>query len=51
VVTQVVPFVKFWRAEEYHQDFAAKNPENPYILGVSKPRFDSFKEKMPGVLK
>lgn len=51
VVTQVVPFVKFWRAEEYHQDFAVKNPENPYILGVSKPRFDSFKEKMPGVLK
>lgn len=51
VVTQVVPFVKFWRAEDYHQDFAKRNPENPYILGVSKPRFDSFKEKMPDVVK
>jgi len=51
VVTQVVPFKKFWRAEEYHQDFAKRNPDNPYILGVSKPRFDSFKEKMPDVVK
>ncbi|MGV9012564.1 MAG: peptide-methionine (S)-S-oxide reductase MsrA [Flavobacteriales bacterium] len=51
VVTQVVPFVKFWRAEEYHQDFVKRNPNNPYVLGVSKPRFENFKEKMPQVVK
>ncbi len=51
VVTQVVPFVKFWRAEEYHQDFVKRNPNNPYVLGVSKPRFENFKEKMPEVVK
>jgi methionine-S-sulfoxide reductase len=26
VVTQIVPFAKFWRAEEYHQDYLAKDP-------------------------
>ena len=51
VVTQVVPFVKFWRAEEYHQDFVKRNPNNPYVLGVSKPRFENFKAKMPEVVK
>ena len=51
VVTQVVPFEKFWRAEEYHQDFAKMNPDDRYVRGVSEPRFERFKAKMPEVLK
>lgn len=51
IVTEVVPFVKFWRAEEYHQNYAENNPDNPYIQGVSAPRLERFKQKMPGVLK
>ena len=51
VVTEVVPFVKFWPAEEYHQDFVKRNPNDRYVRGVSKPRFERFKEKMPEVVK
>lgn len=51
IVTEVVPFVKFWKAEEYHQNYAENNPNNPYIRGVSVPRFEKFKEKMPEVVK
>ncbi len=51
IVTEVMPFVKFWKAEEYHQNYAEDNPNNPYIQGVSKPRFERFKAKMPDVLK
>ncbi len=51
VVTQVVPFQKFWPAEDYHQDFVRRNPDDRYVRGVSQPRFERFKEKMPEVLK
>ncbi len=51
VVTEVTPFTKFWPAEAYHQDFAGRNPGNPYIRNVSLPRLERFKQKMPEVLK
>ncbi len=51
VVTEVLPFDKFWPAEEYHQDFVKRNPNDRYVRGVSKPRFDKFKGKMPQVVK
>lgn len=51
IVTEVTAFVKFWPAEEYHQNYADRNPDQPYIRGVSKPRFERFKAKMPEVLK
>ena len=30
VATQVIPAGKFWKAEEYHQHYYAKNSETPY---------------------
>lgn len=51
IVTEVAPFVKFWPAEAEHQDFVARNPDHRYVRGVSKPRFERFKAKMPEVLK
>lgn len=51
VVTEVVPFDKFWPAEDYHQDFVKRNPDDRYVRGVSMPRFERFKGKMPEVLK
>ena len=38
VEVEIVPFVKFWEAEGYHQDYAKKNPNDPYVKGVSLPR-------------
>ena len=51
VVTEVVRFDKFWPAEDYHQDFVKRNPDDRYVRGVSKPRFERFEKKMPEVLK
>jgi peptide-methionine (S)-S-oxide reductase len=44
VVTELLPLKTFWRAEEYHQDFIKKNPNQPYVKGVSMPRFEQFKK-------
>ncbi|MCQ0111321.1 peptide-methionine (S)-S-oxide reductase [Zhouia amylolytica] len=51
IVTEVIPFEKFWPAEDYHQDYEAKNPNNPYIKNVSVPRLNRFKEQCPFLLK
>jgi len=51
IVTQVLPFQKFWIAEGYHQDYEKNNPHNPYIQGVSVPRYRRFAEKFPELLK
>jgi len=44
IVTEVAPLKKFYRAEEYHQNYATSNPGNSYIRSVSMPRFESFKK-------
>ncbi len=45
IVTQIAPLDKFYRAEEYHQNYANDNPYNPYIRNVSMPRFNAFKQE------
>ncbi|MFZ1703152.1 MAG: peptide-methionine (S)-S-oxide reductase MsrA [Saprospiraceae bacterium] len=51
VVTEVVPFVAFYPAEDYHQDYKKRNPDNPYVQSVSIPRLKKFQEKHPELLK
>ncbi|MCM5661643.1 peptide-methionine (S)-S-oxide reductase MsrA [Galbibacter mesophilus] len=51
IVTQVEPFEKFWIAEEYHQDYEKRNPNNPYVRNVSIPRLRKFQKKYPELLK
>lgn len=51
ITTQVSPFVKFWKAEEYHQDYERKHPNNSYIRNVSIPRLNRFKENFGDFLK
>ena len=51
VAAQVLPFQKFWKAEDYHQDYEKNHPDNPYIQNVSIPRINKFKEKYPALLK
>ena len=51
VATEIVPFVKFWVAEDYHQNYEKLNPNNPYVLGVSVPRLKKFQAKYPELLK
>ncbi|MEJ1223420.1 peptide-methionine (S)-S-oxide reductase MsrA [Sediminicola sp. 1XM1-17] len=51
IVTEVTPFSKFYVAEDYHQDYERKHPNNPYIQGVSIPRLKRFQKKFPELLK
>ena len=51
VVTEVTPLEKFYRAEEYHQDYIHLNPGNPYVQNVSLPRFELFKQTYKGKLQ
>lgn len=51
IVTEVTPFTKFWKAEEYHQDYERNHPENPYIQNISIPRLNRFKANFPEYLK
>ncbi|MCW5519325.1 peptide-methionine (S)-S-oxide reductase MsrA [Aureitalea sp. L0-47] len=51
VAAQVLPFQKFWKGEEYHQDYEKRNPNNPYIRNVSIPRLKKFQKKFPQLLK
>ena len=51
VVTLVEPLIAFYRAEEYHQDYEKKNPNQPYVLNVSKPKIDLVARKFKALLK
>ncbi len=51
IVTEVVPFEAFYAAEDYHQDYEKKNPNQPYVRSVSIPRLNKFKAKFPELLK
>jgi peptide-methionine (S)-S-oxide reductase len=47
IVTEVVPLKAFYDAEEYHQDYAEKNPDNPYIQVCDIPKVKALKEQFP----
>lgn len=51
IVTQVKRLKNFYKAEEYHQDYESKNPDNPYVRSVSIPRLNRFRAKYPDLLK
>ncbi|PKA97011.1 peptide-methionine (S)-S-oxide reductase [Flavobacteriaceae bacterium MAR_2009_75] len=51
ITTQVIEFEKFYDAEDYHQDYERKNPNNSYIRNVSIPRLNRFKENFTDYLK
>ncbi|OGO01450.1 MAG: peptide-methionine (S)-S-oxide reductase [Chloroflexi bacterium RBG_13_53_26] len=42
IVTEVKPFAEFYPAEEYHQQYYRKNPEQPYCQLVIAPKLAKF---------
>jgi len=44
VVTEVEPLTNYWPAEDYHQDFFAKNPGQGYCVAVAAPKVAKFKK-------
>ncbi len=51
IAVQVVPFVKFWEAESYHQDFIQHNPGQGYVNAVSIPEIKKFQKEYPQLIK
>lgn len=46
IVTEVVSAVKFWPAEEYHQDYFRRNPNAPYCAIVISPKLLKLEKKI-----
>src|SRR6059036_1887686 len=51
IVTTLEPLEAFYVAEEYHQDYAARNPDQPYIVYVAQPKVDKLRENFAERLK
>lgn len=51
IAVEVKPFQKFWKAEDYHQNYERNHPDDRYIRNVSIPRINKFKRKFPHLLK
>ncbi len=51
IATELVPYTEFYDAEGYHQDYEKKNPYQPYIVNVSKPKIDRVAENFKQLLK
>jgi len=47
IVTQLVHLDKFYDGEDYHQDYADKNPDNPYIQVCDVPKIAGLKQQFP----
>jgi len=47
IVTQVVPLKAFYPAEGYHQNYAARHPDNPYIARYDLPKVASLQQLFP----
>ncbi|MCS6939507.1 MAG: peptide-methionine (S)-S-oxide reductase MsrA [Roseiflexus sp.] len=51
IVTEVKPFTEFWRAEEYHQEYFAKNPYQGYCMAVVAPKVMKVRKQFANRLK
>ena len=51
IVTLVEPLEKFYEAEAYHQDYAARNPRQPYIAYTAAPKVEKLRKTYPDRLK
>jgi peptide-methionine (S)-S-oxide reductase len=46
IVTEIVPLKKFYKAEDYHQDYYSDNPNQPYCRVVIRPKVEKFEKKL-----
>jgi peptide-methionine (S)-S-oxide reductase len=51
IVTEITPFDRFWPAEDYHQEYFANNPNQPYCSAVVAPKVAKFRQKYASRLK
>jgi peptide-methionine (S)-S-oxide reductase len=51
IATTLEPLKKFYVAEDYHQDYAARNPYQPYVAYVATPKVEKLRENFADKLK
>ena len=44
IVTEVLPLANYWPAEDYHQDYFEKNPNQGYCVAVAGPKVAKFRK-------
>ena len=49
IVTQIAPLTGFYPAEEYHQNFLERNPDNPYIVYNDLPKIADLRKQFPAL--
>ena len=45
IVTEITEFINFYPAEDYHQNYFANNPNQPYCAAVVAPKVGKFRQK------
>jgi len=51
IVTEIAPFVQFYPAEEYHQDYYNQNPNQPYCRFTIDPKVKKFRKQFQEVIR
>ncbi|WP_111494313.1 peptide-methionine (S)-S-oxide reductase MsrA [Marinobacter bohaiensis] len=51
VVTTLEPLDAFYPAEDYHQNFAARNPFQPYVMAAAAPKVEKLRDQFGDRLK
>ncbi|NHB68139.1 peptide-methionine (S)-S-oxide reductase MsrA [Bacteroidales bacterium M08MB] len=51
IVTEISPFTKFYKAEDYHQNYLENNSKQPYCQMVILPKIDKFEKLFEDYLK
>jgi peptide-methionine (S)-S-oxide reductase len=49
IVTQIVPLQQFYPAEDYHQNYLALHPYQPYIVFNDMPKLDQLRKQFPAL--
>jgi peptide-methionine (S)-S-oxide reductase len=47
IATELVPLSKFYDAEDYHQDYAVKHPQDRYIVQIDLPKLEDLRKQLP----
>jgi len=51
IVTEVLPLANYWPAEDYHQDYFEKNPNQGYCAFVVGPKVEKFRKTFAARVK
>ncbi len=51
IATEVTPLKGFYKAEAYHQDYALRNPDNPYIEVCDRPKIEALEKQFPDLFQ